>query len=150
MLGFFILASILLAVFLYSSNSDLVNAKNSLQKQELLSQQLDKTGLQLINEVETLQKVVNEQKEDIKSLEIDLAKRNKEVLELNGKQRTSYEEQRAKWRNYAAGIINELVKDLEHTASKCWDSDRDDFEDCLEDEFEDDSDQEITQILNLA
>lgn len=128
---------------------------------EKLENQVSNKNVELINQASINSNVLKEitsnlntkiveQEKEIKSLELDLLKRSKELLALNGKQRTLYEEQRSKWRNYVAGIMNEMVKDLEHTSRKCWDSDRDDFEDCIDDEFEDDSDQPINQVLNLA
>ena len=128
---------------------------------EKLENQVSNKNVELINQASINSNVLKEitsnlntkiveQEKEIKSLELDLLKRSKELLALNGKQRTLYEEQRSKWRNYVAGIMNEMVKDLEHTSRKFWDSERDDFEDCNDDEFEDDSDQPINQVLNLA
>ena len=97
-----------------------------------------------------LQETITDLQEQNKELQAELKTKSTELLKLTGTQRTQYEEQRNKWRNYAAGITSNLVKDLERTARNCWDTDRDDFEDCIDDEFEDDSDQEIEQILNLA
>ena len=95
------------------------------------------------------EKLFDSQKE-VFELNKDLKTKSKEVLELVGKQRTLYEEQRAKWRNHVVDIMTTMVRELERTASKCWDSERNDYEDCLDDEFSDESDKPIAQVLNLA
>ena len=146
---FFVLG-ILAATYAYVETTEVEKLQTQIHN---LYQESAKTNDQLQQnnkKIESSTQNNKELEEQNKDLQAELKTKSAELLRATTTQRTQYEEQRNKWRTYAAGITSNLVKDLERTARNCWDSDRDDFEDCIDDEFEDDSDQEINQILNLA
>ena len=146
----FLVATLVTGIALYKQTEKVKNLNNELNKQQQNTDANNKENTQQQTLIQTLKQQNKDIQTNNKELETELKQKSLELLKATTTQRTTYEEQRAKWRNYAAAIMSDMVKDLEHTAQKCWDSDRDDYEDCIDDEFEDDTDKPINQVLNLA